>query len=95
MQEHLYKHFRSDGHKGFLNEVSVTFVDDTDGKDSKKRERYWIQTLKTTELYGLDIANSVESAHTLLRLFFTLYYFRSNIVIIVFYFYSFLELIFL
>ena len=33
MQEHLYKHFQTEGHKGFLNEASVTFIDKTDGKD--------------------------------------------------------------
>ena len=34
--EHLYKHFHIEGHKGFLNEVSVTFIDKTDGKDPEK-----------------------------------------------------------
>ena len=47
------------GHKGFLNEASVTFIDKTDGKDPKKRERYWMRTLKTMEPYGLNIADSV------------------------------------
>ena len=37
MQEHLYKHFQTDSHKGFLNEASVTFIDKTDGKDMKKK----------------------------------------------------------
>ena len=59
MQEHLYKHFQTEGHKGFLNEASVTFIDKTDGKDPKKRERYWMQTLKTMEPYGLNIVDSV------------------------------------
>ena len=31
MQEHLYKHFLTKGHKGFLNEASVTSTDKTDG----------------------------------------------------------------
>ena len=30
-----------------------------DGKDSKRRERYWMQTLKIMEPYGLNIAVSV------------------------------------
>ena len=59
MQEHLYKHFQTEGHIGFLNEALVTFIDKTDGKDPKKRERYWMQTLKTMEPYGLNIADSV------------------------------------
>ena len=60
MQEHFYKHFQEEeGHKGFMNEASVTFIDKTDRKDPKKRERYWIRTLKTMEPYGLNIAHSV------------------------------------
>ena len=59
MQEHLYKHFQTEGHKGFLNEASVTLIDKMNGKDPKKRERYWIQTLKTTELNGFNIADSL------------------------------------
>ena len=38
MQEHLYKHFQTEGHKSFLNEASVTFIDKTDRKDSKKEK---------------------------------------------------------
>ena len=40
MQEQLYKYFQTEGHKGFLNEASVTFIDKTDGKDPKRRVRY-------------------------------------------------------
>ena len=47
MQEHLYRHFSSPGHTGFLNDVSVTLIDKTDGSDPKKREHYWMKTLKT------------------------------------------------
>ena len=46
MQEHIYKHLQTEGHKGFLNGASVTFIDKIDGKD-------WIRTLKTMEPYGL------------------------------------------
>ena len=38
MQEHLYKYFQTEGHKGFLNEASVTFIDKTDGKVPKKEK---------------------------------------------------------
>ena len=31
MQEHLFKHFNSMGHNGFLNNVSITLIDKTDG----------------------------------------------------------------
>ena len=47
MQEHLYKHFWSEGDKGFLKEVSVPFIDKSDGKNPKKGERYRTRTLKT------------------------------------------------
>ena len=68
MQEHLHKHFVMEGHKGFLNEVSL-LVDKTDGKDPKKTERYWVQILNTMEPYGLNIEDSVSLAHTLFGLF--------------------------
>ena len=38
MQEHLYRHLSSPGHMGFLNDVSVTLIDKTDGSNPKKRE---------------------------------------------------------
>ena len=33
------KHFQTEGHKGFLNEASVTLIDKTDGKDFKKKRK--------------------------------------------------------
>ena len=47
MQEHLFEHFKSEGHSGFLGNVSTTLLDKTDDKDSKRRENYWMRTLKT------------------------------------------------
>ena len=40
MQEHLFRHFSSPGHNGFLNDVSVTFIDKTDPSDPLKRENF-------------------------------------------------------
>ena len=40
MQEHLFKYFKSMGHNGFLNNVSITLIDKTDGNNPKKRD-YW------------------------------------------------------
>ena len=40
MQEHLYRHFSSPGHMGFLNDVSGKLIDKMVGSDSKKREDY-------------------------------------------------------
>ena len=59
MQEHLCRYFSSPGHRGFLNDVSVTLIDKTDGSDPKKREEYWMKTLKTMAPYGLNIEDSV------------------------------------
>ena len=53
------KHFQTEGHKGFLNEASVTLIDKTDGKDLKKRESHWMRTLKIMKPYRLYIADSV------------------------------------
>ena len=59
MQEHIFKHFNSEGHTGFLQNVSGTFIDKTDSQNPEKIENYWIQTLKTMVLRGLNILNSV------------------------------------
>ena len=63
-------------------------------KIRKKRERYWMQTLNTMEPYGLNIPNSVKSAHALFRLFID-YYFQFTITFIVYYFYGSLDLFYL
>ena len=47
------------GHNGFLNDVSITFIDKTDPTDPLRREDYWRQTLKTVVSYGLNIEDSV------------------------------------
>ena len=47
MQQHLYEHFYSEGHNGFLENVSVSLIDKTDGFQHKKSENYWMRTLKT------------------------------------------------
>ena len=59
IQEHLYRHFSTPGHGGFLNDVSVTLIDKMDGSDPKKQEDYWMKTLKTMVPYGLNIEDSV------------------------------------
>ena len=59
MQEHRYRHFSSPGHRRFLNDVWVTLIDKINGLDPKKREGYWVKTLKTMAPYGLNIEDSV------------------------------------
>ena len=46
------------GHNGFLNNVSITLIDKTDGKNLKKREDYWRRTLKTYSPFGLNVENN-------------------------------------
>ena len=59
MQEYLFRHFLSPGGNGFLNDVSITFIDKTDPSDPLKRENYRRRTLKTMAPFGLNIENSV------------------------------------
>ena len=49
MQEHLSKHFESERHSVFRDDVSAMLIDKTDGSNPTKGETYWMQTLKTVE----------------------------------------------
>ena len=57
--------WQATGNNGFLNDVSITFIDKTDPPDALRREDYWRQTLQTLETlqtmvpYGLNIEDSV------------------------------------
>ena len=59
MQQHLYEHFYSGSHNGFLGNISISLIDKTDGFQPKKRESYWMRTLKTVAPLGLNIESSV------------------------------------
>ena len=58
MPEHIFEHSNSEGHTGFLGNVSVTFIDKTDTQNPEKRENYWIHTLKTVAPWGINTLNS-------------------------------------
>ena len=60
IQEHLFQHFLRPGHNGFLNDVSVTFIDKTDPSDPLKSESFWRETLMTMGPYGFNIEDSVQ-----------------------------------
>ena len=51
----------SPGHNGFLNYVSITFINKTDPSDPFKWEDWWRRTLKTMLPFGLNIEGSVSS----------------------------------
>ena len=55
----LFLHFSSPGHNGFLNAVSVTFIDKTNPYDLLKPENLWRESLMTLAPYGLNIKDSV------------------------------------
>lgn len=59
MQEHLLEHFHSDGHNCFLENVEITLIDKTDGRDPKSRENYWMRMLKVLAPHGLNIEDCV------------------------------------
>ena len=59
MQERLFEHFKSEIQSGFLGKVFMTFTDKTDRKDLRKRENYWIRTLKTYTPFGLNNEDSI------------------------------------
>ena len=55
MQEHLFEHFNTEGHNGFLHDISVTLIDKTYVKNPIKREHYWRYTLKTLAPQCLNV----------------------------------------
>ena len=55
MQRHLFKHFSSKGHSGFVDDVFIIFVDKTDPNDPNKWERYWWHKLKTITPQRLNV----------------------------------------
>ena len=50
-----FEHFKSEGHSGFLVNVTITLIDKTDGKNPKRRENYCLRTLKTYASFGRNI----------------------------------------
>ena len=55
MQEHLFEHFNEEGRHGFLEDVSITFIDITDPSEPLKRENYWKNVLRTMASLCLNI----------------------------------------
>ena len=55
MQQHLFENFASEGHCSFLEDITITFIDKTDPKDTNRREHYWRHTLKAMTPLGLNV----------------------------------------
>ena len=77
MQEHLFEHFYSDGHSDFLEDVAISLIDKTDGRDPKNRENYWMRTWKTLAPEGLNIEDCVSSNST-----YTTYHYIKKFLVI-------------
>ena len=54
MQQHLFEHFQSPRHTGFVD-FCITFIDKTDPFIHIKCEDYWRETLRTSASHGLNI----------------------------------------
>ena len=63
MQEHLFRHFSSAGHNGFLSDDSVTFIDKTYPSDPLKGENIWRETLRTMGPMSLILKIASEFYH--------------------------------
>ena len=57
-EEYLFEHFNEERHHRFLEDVSITFIDETDPSEALKRENYWKSALKTMTPLGLNIEDS-------------------------------------
>ena len=55
MQQHLFEHFASEGRCSFLEDVAITFIDNTDPKDANRRELYWKHKLTKMAPLGLNV----------------------------------------
>ena len=60
IQQYLYSHFESERHNGFLEDVSITLTDKTDGSDPTKRETFWMHILETLVPHGLSVENGIQ-----------------------------------
>ena len=53
--EHLLEHFKNEFHSGIFGNVFITLIDNADGMDPKRRENYWMRTLKIYLPFGLNV----------------------------------------
>ena len=59
MQEHLFRHFCSKRHEGFLKDASVALIEKTNSSDPKKRKNSWMRALRTLTPDGINVENTV------------------------------------
>ena len=63
----MHEPFLSSGHQRFEEDVSICLIDKTDPSDTHKGEYYWMRTLKTTALFGLNTEEKYWAVHTITR----------------------------
>ena len=44
---------------GFLEDMSITLIDKTDGSDPMKRETFWMHSLNRLAPYELNVENGI------------------------------------
>ena len=59
MQREVYEHFKLPGHTSMQEDVMVTLIDKTDSFFPKKREHFWINTLRTLYPDGFNVSESM------------------------------------
>ena len=59
MQEHVFEHLNEEGHHGFLEDVSIAFIDKTNPLEPLESKNYWKSVLKIMTPLGLNIEDSV------------------------------------
>ena len=59
LQEHLFKHFHSGKHAGFLENVEIMLIHKNDSQNPKKKEEYWRRTLIIYAPFGFNVEHSV------------------------------------
>ena len=58
MQEHLFEHFNEEGHCGFSDNFSITFIDKTDPSEPLETANYWKSVLKKMAPLILNIEDN-------------------------------------
>ena len=73
MQQHLYEHFYSKGHNGFLGNVSIKLIDKTGGFQPKKKGKYWMRTMKALAPLGFNVESASQHFIYWIRVFLPLF----------------------
>ena len=59
LQTRVHDHFKLPGHTSIQEDVNIIFIDKTDSTFPKKREKFWIDTLKTMAPDGFNVSEFI------------------------------------